>query len=473
MKTAIIALLGLTVPETTSRYDNDTELAMASGEYINATHALLSADGVDRYILLGTAKSIEKHRKSEVIAGLVRETGAEFVETPKDDLQKIFSVTIDLLKELEEKGYGRVVIDLTHSFRDNVMTSLMATMVSQAIYPLKISLNYAQEIERFKHYRFKSVDEEILGASNMATLFTTFTTTLRVPPLLTKTLIYDELSTLSDHLVSNQFREIYDRDLPRLKETLLQYRSALSFLGDHYEKLLEMVESIEATKEREVYEQFLFFAEFFLDKSYYLQASTYLIESITYYLGYSLKRCGWIDFDCDSYEKQQILVNLLRFNVKSDEFNFPNPYALEINYRVFRKFAELRESVADIRHNLAHINITKTYSEIGEALAKYIERYKELIEESLFENLDNSERNKNKTLSYRLQRLDRIHKNLHTGHSNIPKLKTVFEKFDNDELSKLTHIDWKISHKFCQKHEAEYRKLMDLQWRNIYMVEEE
>jgi len=474
MKTAIIALLGLTVPKTPSQYDNDTELEIVSGKYINATHALLSAGGVDRYILLGTAQSIAKQQESDVIGGLARERQAEFVETPKDDLQKIFSVTIDQLKGLEKQGYEHVVIDMTHSFRDSVMMSLMATMVSQAIYPLTISLIYAQEVKQYEHYRFKSVDEEILGAANIAMLFTTFTTTLRVPPLLTKTLIYDELSSLSNHLVSNQFKEIYDSDIPELKKTLQAYKQPLSFMGDHYTTLLKMIEEIAQTKEKKTYEQFLFFSKFFLDKSYYLQASTYLIESITYYVADILKGLGWIDFDVHDYEKQQLIVNLLKMNPKIEAFRFPNPYTLDINYQRFKEFADLRDSVAEIRHNLAHININKEYVDIDTTLPAFLKIYADLIDAGVLKELESSDARKESTVRYRLEQLNLEHRQLYGSQNDdsFTKLEKIFKKYEDGTLDQITQIDQRLSGDFCKKHRKEYQQLNKLKKNKILIISE-
>jgi hypothetical protein len=133
----------------------------------------------------------------------------------------------------------------------------------------------------------------------------------------------------------------------------------------------------------------------------------------------------------------------------------------------------LRDDVAKIRHNLAHINLTKEYGKIDTTLLKLIRKYKRLIAERPFDHLENSDAKKSLTLKYKFDSMKRLHEKLHEGSSNVPSLSTLFKRYRNGDLDKLTHIDWEKSYEFCKEHDAEYRKLKQLQWRNIYMVEEE
>jgi hypothetical protein len=205
-----------------------------------------------------------------------------------------------------------------------------------------------------------------------------------------------------------------------------------------------------------------------------LQASTYLIESITYYVADILKGLGWIDFDVHDYEKQQLIVNLLKMNPKIEAFRFHNPYTLDINYQRFKEFADLRDSVAEIRHNLAHININKEYVDIDTTLPAFLKIYADLIDTGVLKELEGSDARKESTVRYRLEQLNLEHRQLY-GRQNddsFTKLEKIFERYEDGTLYKMTHIDQRLSGDFCKKHRKEYQQLKKLKKNKILIISE-
>jgi len=433
----ILSLLGISVYDVKSIYKNHTKFLLIEGEYINSIDVLLQNYEDEKFIFLGTKESIETHK--DTFGNLLKEKNYEFKDYDSDNLNDIF---MKIMKVLIDNKDEKILFDITHSFRDSVIMSVISTIVSQIIFKPNLSMIYAKQGNEKKTYTYELVSEDILNTSNIAFILSTFLSTLKVPPLYSKYELYDMLDEFSTHLISNQFRSIYNIDLERLKNYIYNNRDRLFAIKPLLKKFEELLESIEVTKNKEVYEQFLFFADFFTDKDYYVNASAYLIESITYYLGYSFKKLGYINFDLEQYENQQKIVGLLKLSYKKNDFNFPNDYFVDINIDTINRFSTLRESIAKIRHNLAHINIHQDYSKIKEILKEYIEEFNNLIKNRLIEQLDISEEKKIYTVKYKIKMLEQEMKYcLISLNASSAKLTTIVDKYRNSKLDNLTNYN--------------------------------
>ncbi|WP_457561928.1 hypothetical protein [Caminibacter pacificus] len=460
----ILSLLGLSVyPDSKSLYTNNTDLEIKKGEYINSIDALINSFKNEKFILLGTKKAVEKHKEVFNFGDNV-----EFIEFDDKNLNDIF---IKIMNVLINNSSENIVFDITHSFRDAVLMSVISTIISQIIYNPNITMIYAKEIERFKEYSYEKVGEDILNTSNIAMILATFLNTLKIPNLQSKYGFYDILNDFSVHLLSNQFKDIFDKDIDIIKDYISQNRKNLFFIKPLLDELEEFVNSIEELKSKKSYEKFLFFSELFWEKDYFLHSSTYLIESISLYLLDALKEQGYFETDDEEYETTQKIVALLKYVHNDRDFNFPNEYFVYVNYKIINKFADLREKVADIRHNLAHINTNKTFGEIKVELKKLIEEYKKLIDNKLAYKFQSGTLKYMYTTKYKLKQHHEKLSEFKTS-GTMPKLSTLLNKYKNNDLSSFTNLDIKKVKKYLDRNIKDIEKLYELEKNRTFIVDE-
>jgi len=453
----ILSLLGLSVYDTKSYYRNSTKFTISEGDYINSIDVLLHSYKDKKFIFLGTEESIKKHQ--DKFKDLIEQRDVKFEKYTNGDLNDIFIKIMNTLIEYKEED---ITFDITHSFRDSVIMSVISTIVSQVIYKPNISMIYAKELpkkEDIKQYEYTLVSDEFLNTANIATLLTTFLSTLKLPPLNSKYKLYDILNNFSTHLVSNQFKDIYEIDVIEINKFIKENKKKLFFIEPLLDKLEEFVCNIKNTENKTTSEKFLFFSELFVEKDYFLHSSTYLIEAITYYIGEVFKELSYINFDVDEYANQTKIVALLKLNHNQKDFNFSNEYFIDINIDTINKFYNLRETVANIRHNLAHINIELNYGDIKKELEDAISDYKSLIKQKLLYNLDKTEDKKKHTVKYQIELLQKELNKLNKQKMSFVKIDKVFSKYKENRLSDLTLYEISELQKFCKNYEEQYNKL--------------
>jgi len=464
----ILSLLGLSVYDNKSIYKNNTTLSIKEGEYINSIDVLLNSYNDEKFIFLGTKESIDKHK--DKFQHLISQRDVEFIEILKDDLNYTFSKIISILiKHKNEK----ILFDITHSFRDSVLMSVIATILTQTIYNPNIEMIYAKEIKSRTLYQYEVVSEDILNTSNISTTIITFLNTLKVPNLYTKYGLNEILHNFSNHLVSNQFKDIYDNDLFMVKEFLKTNKDRLSFILPILDELEVFVNEIEATKEQENYIKFLFFTELFLKREYFLHSSTYLIEAITLYVGYALKEQGFLNFEIDSYKNSQKIVNVLKFNFSLKDFNFPNDYFVAINSEIFNKFTSLRDKIADIRHNLAHINIDKSYSDIEKELKLLLDEFRDLIKNRVLYNMDTTLNKQEYVVDYILSKYQKaIEQYKIKSIISTPKITTLFDKYKQNNIDTISGFDIERLKQFLKLNKKNLEKLFKLKEDRVLLVDD-
>ena len=454
----IVSLLGLSVYSEPSSYTNNTDFKLKSGDFINSIDVLLNSyNSGEKFIFFGTKKSIQKHK--DAFDNIMLNKNIDFIEYENGNLNDIFSKMISKISTIKDE----ILFDITHSFRDAVIMNVISTLISQIVYTTNITMIYAKEIREDKkvHYRYEPVGDDILNSSNIAFVLSTFLKTLKTPPLKSKYELYDKLNNFSIHLLSNQFKAIYEEDINSLKEFIKNNRDRLFFVKDLINQLEQVVLDIEQTKNQQTYKKFLFFAEFFHKKDYYLHSATYLIEGLTQYIGVALKEQHYITFNVYKYENQQKIVSLLKLNYNPKDYTFPNEYFVDINIDIFNKLDRLRDRIALIRHNLAHINIQQDYLTIKEDLKYLLEEYKEIINSRILYKLDRTLSKKTQTVKYTLQQYDEeIKKFLLNKNSPVPKLKKVIEKYKDKTIDSLTMLDTKRVKTYLDNNISEIEKIL-------------
>jgi hypothetical protein len=435
MQNIVISLLGLSVYPTKSNYQNNSSYDLQTGDFINSIDVLLNSFD-DKFIFFGTQESIKKHR--DTFKDLIAEKeDVNFIEYDSQNLNDIFQ---KIISTIIENGDKDILFDITHSFRDSVIMSVISTIISQIVYNPNITMIYAKEEkkEKEKKYVYELVGDDILNTSNIAFILSSFVSTLRIPQLNSKYKLFEILNDFSIHLLSNQFKDIYEKDIISLESYVKENREKLFFVKDLLKKLEDIITNIKNIQDKDTYKQFLFFSEFFHCKDYYLHSVTYLIEAINYYIGLILTELKMINFDYNEYKNQTKIVSFLRLNPPKEDFNFPNEYFIDINVHIIDKFYNLREEVAKIRHNLAHININQDYGEIKEKLQNLIDEFSTLVENRILYNFDETEKNKTLTVKYNLEEYEKELKKLTLNNQNPAKLQTTLKKYENNSLNDLT-----------------------------------
>jgi CRISPR-associated DxTHG motif protein len=388
-----------------------------------------------------------------------------FIENPNDD-KTFFDIINSAIK-----SYDEVIFDVSHGFRHLPLLALIGLIVENIENPKKIRyILFAQEEIPFKKYNFIDL-KNYLNIANIALVLRNFLSTYKVLDLDLDMPLYKSLRRFSINLTSNQYKNVLNKDLDYLKQEIIKAKKEFFFIEGLLEDVENILSEIEAIKYQQLYEQFLFFAKFFLNKKYLLQSSAYLIEGLTFYISTALEDIGYCTFDVKRYDNQQKIVSLLKFNLSKNDFNFPNEYFIDINSKAFNKFAMLRERIAGIRHNLSHINTTKSYGDLEKELKQYIQEFEELINNKTLYKLDKTLDNKKRTLKYILEV---YYKKLETTklnqNSTAPKLNTLLEKYDNNELESLTALDKVKLDSYIKNYIEDIKKLLDYQKKNKFLL---
>jgi CRISPR-associated DxTHG motif protein len=379
-----------------------------------------------------------------------------FIKNPNDD-SSFFSIINTAME-----NYDEIIFDVSHGFRHLPLLALIGLIVENIDNPKKIkNILFAQEEETFKRYKFVDL-KHYLDISNIALILRSFLSTYKVPELEIDLPLYKILKDFSIHLTSNQFADIFDKDISLLKDELKASRQKLFFVKELLDELDDFIEKIEKVKAKSEYEKFLFFSKLFLGKGYLLHSSTYLIEGITYYMAEVFSQKGYINFDTTEYANQTKIVSILKLSYSLKDFNFPNEYFIDINIDIINQFNTLRENVASIRHNLAHVNISKTYENIEDDLKKYIHTYSDLIENKILYNLDSTLDKKKFTIKFLLEQYGLEIEKCANRKDGIPKTETILRKYGDEALSDLTAFDYGKIDNFCQKYCSDIKYLIDL-----------
>lgn len=469
----VLSLLGLSVYDTTSSYENATKFPIKSGDFINSCHCLLESFNNEKFIFLGSQESINKHQEDSKFQELfsLRNVTTKAINT--DNLNDVFTVIMGVIIEHKSE---KIIFDITHSFRDTIIMSVISTFLSQTIYSLNTTIIYAKDVKKNDNIPEDFIYEtlnDIFHTSNTALIVTTFLNTLKVPPIDKESKIYKILNKFSIRLLSNQFSDIYKDDIPNLLKFIDLNKNKLFFIEPYLKQLKELLINIEYTKDKEIYEKFIFFSELFLEKNYLLHTSTYLIEAITYYIGKVLQDKEYINFDFSTYENQNKIVNLLKLTHSKDDFIFPNEYFIDINSPTFNQFSTLRDKVAKIRHNLAHINIIEQYGEIEKDLEELIKEFKSLIEEKKLENLIEKDDLKKYSVDYCLKQIYdfKIKPLKDRNRSSNTKIETILKKYRENKLSDLKEFNQEKIKNFMEKEAQNIEYLQELKKKKKLLLE--
>jgi len=388
----------------------------------------------------------------------------------ENNIKEIFHLINSLLRTNE---YEEIIVDITHGFRHLPLLMLISLINFHLENPHKIKkILFAQEQQRNAKYEFMDL-KEYLDLGSIALLIRTFLSTFKLPPFEKQIPLYENLRKLSIHLTSNQFPEIFEKDLPALKQDLEKKEKELFFIEGLIAKLKNFIYELEKIKDRPNYQKFLYLSQLFLEKEYYLQSATYLIETIPLYIETVFRGKGYLEKNADLKKMLDNINNLLRIEYKKDFFKFPNLYFLEINSEIFKELNAIREKIGEIRHNLVHINRNMKHENIEKDLKLQLNKLTKFIKNKKLETLDETENNKKYTLRFIKEKYQSELNSLKKikSYSNV-KLETFIKKGMANKIPELTQLHQEKAQEFYLKNKEKLETIFEFEKNKKYLLSE-
>jgi hypothetical protein len=337
----------------------------------------------------------------------------------------IFRIINNILRE-----YESVIFDVSHGFRNLPIIAIINIIIENIKESNKIDkILFAQEQIRNKDYKIIDL-RNYLDMANIAFAIRSFLSTFKVPELDIDSKFYNALKEFSIHLTSNQFKDIFEKDIKNLKIIIEEKKEELQFINTQMDELLKLISNIEDKENSENYQKFTFFSNLFLEKEYFLHSSSYLIEGITLYISETLKAIKLYNGNPYDYNDQQKVLSFVKGVIDKKIFNLPNPYFFDINYESIKKFDELRERAANIRHNLAHINLNRNYKNLDTNIKSIIDDFKSLVIKGELSRLNYKDDDRKLTIKYLLEN---IKDDIDDIGTNIG-IEKLIEKHDNNSI---------------------------------------
>ena len=356
-----------------SHYNVSSELhsLLKEGQFFNATHALVQNNQKEKFIFFGTHKSFEYQEEwlpeeSDQYHRIVMENS---------DPEKIFNLFYEAITSSDEN----VVFDITHSFRDLVIMSVVATIVTRFVLQKQIDIIYARQSERERTYTFVQ-EQSLLDISEWTYLLTTFKSTFNIPPVATINDpfgIYKSLRNFSLDLMGNRISALLEKSYPTLVVKLrLARKTTLEPLRELTGEIIDELKVFDRIRiQKEGYKKLYYFAEAMHKKHYHLITLTYLHEAIPYYLHDRLKKEGMFTDKRMDYAFSGEVKKLL----SNDNVLICCDKKITINGSI-EPLRYLYNNIKEKRNNLAHLNPDYNYD--VEAIDGYLNRFREII----FEN---------------------------------------------------------------------------------------
>jgi len=477
----IISILGMagidrkTEKVISSKYSVDKKLSslVKKGSYINSTDALLKNNINENFILIGTEQSIKKQK--EILNLSQYQKNIVFKTYNTVDLGNVFNLVYKTIQSINDKE--KIYFDITHSFRDTVIMSIISTIVHQFVHNKDISIIFAKESSDKQKSDFEYIDvTEYIDISQMAFMLTSFHHTLNLPKLSTRIDLYTKMQDFSKHLFSNQINLINKHSYKELKDALiLAKENSLSSLDNLIEEVLKEIEIFETIKEKEEYEMFFELSKLMCSKNYLLISSTYLVEALAHYAYFYFKKFGITNQDF-SYDTAFDIINYIQKNITNNTVNIPHKYFYCSNKDIFERFSRLVKMVKEIRNRVAHIDLTLNDPKIKFKLIRRILEFKKLVvEENIFENITTNKLKDTENCKYDTKLFQEYVNEKFKQIFNTNAFNNIFEKSRIDKLASGNYpITWNIDPNFTPKQQqfigiiSNYTEHYDIEYIEIF-----
>ncbi|CZE46371.1 hypothetical protein [Campylobacter geochelonis] len=458
----IISFLQTNSKNKKSQYHiGECEEFITKEKFYTSTDALVnSKKRIDaEFILIGKEKDF--NNISKLVENPPKFTKITYTQNAYEKLFNDIAKAINH-NELDNKSYQNdyeVIIDITHSSRDNAFIAALNMLLNKLKPELKykITIIQARYIEDKKEeYEFVKLDRYIkIMQSSFALL--SFKQYIKVPNLSIDDDFYKNLKRFSEAFLSNQIDKCQD-DYTELKNSLKKEKNGeLAYLSEFIDDILGDLSFFdEITNQTPRYQIYFNVAVFLHKKGYFLNSSQFLIEAIPFYIYDCLKEFikyknnKKINKDISKLCKNFLFGKIYRDKQLSCYFNFGgnDEFIYNIYFDKFNILNNLRKNIGGIRHKLTHIEENSDVSQ--DDLKKQIDEFREqIIDNDILRDLSTKECNIQNYTAYKLKEfIEKTNKKMNSQiqeknfydiyiktyiENDLAKNKEIFEFFDKNK----------------------------------------
>lgn len=418
----IYTILGTISPrenQEPAKYRFDTNLSkfytLKQERYVNMFPLLLENKAIfnaDEVVAIYT-------KEARVSQEFVKESGLEcefkdeyFIEN-ENDFYRILKVINLALEDSDNES----ILDLTHGFRHFPILATIS-IISQNLQGNKNlkHIFFAKEIVKFKEYEIIDL-KEYLEIANLSIILENFSDNYTISSNVTfdnDTFqeVADDLRIISNHILANSFKKIYDDNtLTKLINSLETLEVDEKLSGFDFQDILNHIKEIKELENKQEYEKFFELPKMLSDKGYLLNAITLLYEASSLYCAFAIEKISKnLKNHIDAYRLQKdfsvyALTNISRRMVAclknereerlKDKFlkiekvnkfqdytnNQLKQHDLKIRNEIFTfldkqnqntlaDFRDFLNNIKTLRDNLAHANSSETIDNAKQELKK-------------------------------------------------------------------------------------------------------
>lgn len=293
--------------------------------------------------------------------------------TPKEFDQKEYSKFLgdlinDLKSDFNSNKYKKIIVDITHGFRDNTILAIFAGLIQTNINKdFKINFIVAKEIVPFQEYEFISLDEYIENMV-MSNVLSTFKQCLKVPDYNLDNSLYLALKGFSDALFKNQIQDI-NKNLKNLfyyDRNPIQSLANLQTLIDEIMQELKGLNNvnIKSAGNGKIKPKRAFYYELavlYKKHDYFLNCVQFLLESIYLHIFNEFKQQLNRTENEYCYSEYKVIRDfLLSFEETKPNVNQNNHKYTKYkdlypdDIKLFNSLINLAREIADLRHRMSH-----------------------------------------------------------------------------------------------------------------------
>lgn len=334
--------------------------------------------------------------------------------TPKEFDQKEYSKFLgnlinDLKNDFSSNKYKKIIVDITHGFRDNTILAIFAGLIQTNINKdFKINFIVAKEIIQHQEYEFISLDEYIENMV-MSNVLSTFKQCLKVPDYNFDNSLYKALKGFSDALFKNQIQDII-LNLQNLEKSILDIPKSsyiYPLIKDIKDTLYDLSScKITTNKDNEIEptkEIYYELSRLYHKHNYALNSSQFLLEAMYFYMFKEFEQVRQtqnIKYSYNELEKIKKFINdfasadTLTLNYEDEKnkkkltdgilyVNFVDSFPNDI--QLLNDYIKFRINVSKLRNVMSHCDAYKQDKDNNylEQISKLKKEYKKLNQKSL------------------------------------------------------------------------------------------
>lgn len=334
--------------------------------------------------------------------------------TPKEFDQKEYSKFLgdlinDLKNDFSSNKYKKIIIDITHGFRDNTILAIFAGLIQANINKdFKINFIVAKEIIQQQEYEFISLDEYIENMV-MSNVLSTFKQCLKVPDYNLDNPLYLALKGFSDALFKNQIQDIIlnlqnlEKQISDIQKTSYIYPLIKDIKDTLYDLSSCKITTNKDNKIEPTKEIYYELSRLYHKHNYALNSSQFLLEAMYFYMFKEFEQVRQtqnIKYSYNELEKIKKFINdfasadTLALNYEDEKnkkkltdgifyVNFVDSFPNDI--QLLNDYVKFRINVSKLRNVMSHCDAYKQDKDNNylEQISKLKKEYKKLNQKSL------------------------------------------------------------------------------------------